>query len=127
MTARNLVDRAVESRLFVLDLGEDQSYLEVEVPRLTTWYFPSGKRMAPELIALNQALCDKKPAAITETLSRSDHAELKRLIKAELEKYEKKDEKRDLTFARNVLVSFVKSLYTRRGNWAADLSGAKTS
>lgn len=126
MTARTLIDRAVESRLVVLDLGEDRSYLEVDIPRLTTWYLPSGRRLAPELVALNQALTGVK-TPITEDLTKSDKAEVKRLIRTELEKKSKDDAKNDLTFVKNALVSFVKSLYIRRNNWAADLSGTKAS
>lgn len=128
VSARSLIDRAFDRQLFVLDLEEDFQYLEVEIPRFSTWYIP-GKNIAPELVVLNQALKaeSKVIRPLTEELTKSDLAEVKRLIKAEIEKADKDRKTKDLTFVRNVLTSFVKSLYAKRSSWTNDLSGDKSS
>lgn len=139
VSARSLIDQDVESRLFTLDLGEDAAdvkYLEVDLPRFSTWYFP-GKRVAPELVMLHQALqATPMPSTrIHESISADDRAEIKKLIKVEVERAAKKEvgaaekdrKSKDLTFAKNILTSFVKSLYAKRSSWASDLSGDKSS
>ena len=139
VSARRLIDDNVESRLFTLDLGEDASdvkYLEVDLPRFSTWYIP-GKNLAPELVMLHQALQSMPihSTRIHESVSSEDRAEIKKMIKSEVEKALKKEANQsdkakkedDLTFAKNILTSFVKSLYAKRSSWISDLSGTKSS
>lgn len=130
MNARDLIDREVDNRLFVLDLGEDAAdvkYLEIELPRFSTWYIP-GKNLAPELVMLHQAMKLKpKTTSLTEALTKTDKDEMKKLMKKEMEDFKKQDKKDDLALVKNVLVSFVKSLYSKRSGWMADLSGDKSS
>jgi hypothetical protein len=124
VTARSLIDSAVDRQVFVLDLGEDAKYYEVNLPRFTTWYAPGRRGLTPELIALNQML---NPKSITEALSKEDRSQVEKIVKKELEAFAKQDKKDDLTLVKNVLISFVKSLYAKRGAWTSDLSADKTS
>lgn len=124
VTSRSLIDSMVEESTFVLDLGEDARYYEIDLPRFTTWYRSGRSGTAPELIALSRVI---NPTPLTEALSKTDRAQVQKIVKKELESFAKKDKKDDLALVRNVLISFVKALYAKRGAWMSDLSGDKTS
>jgi hypothetical protein len=126
--AKELIDSDINGRVILLDLGEDVENLEVTIPRYTTWLLPNRRGLPPELLALNQAVQQNlvtKP--ILENLSKSDKSEVKRIIKAEMEKFAKKDKKDDTILVRNVLISLFKTLYTKRGSWMSDLTGERAS
>lgn len=125
VTARSLIDAAVDRQVFVLDLGEDAKYYEVNLPRFTTWYSPGKRGLTPELIALSHMLKPKAP--LTEALSKEDRSQIEKIVKKELDAFAKQDKKDDVTLVKNVLISFVKSLYAKRSAWTSDLSADKTS
>jgi hypothetical protein len=128
VNARELIDASVESRIVQLDLGEDFKYLEIDIPRYSTWITSTKPGVALELLALNNLMKEtRKTKTITEALSKSDKDQVERMIRDELKAYKKTDEKDDLTLAKNVLISFVKALYTKRGAWTSELSGSKSS
>jgi len=131
MRAKELVD----SSYVTVDLREDHSIEGVVLPRFSTWRVNS-KGIPTELIALSSMLAsssanlssDRVSAVkLSEALSSSDKEQIARIVKKEIKASEKKDKKDDTELVRNALISFVRTLYTKRSFWASDIQGGRSS
>lgn len=131
MRAKELVD----AQFVTVDLRENHSIEGVVLPRFSTWKVNS-KGIPTELIVLSSMLSSSSAnmssdrvstVKLSEALSSSDKEQIARIVKKEIKASEKQDKKDDTELVRNALISFVRTLYTKRSFWTSDIQRGRSS